>query len=150
MRTYISWNANFIWPSHYCQDMLCFTMLCMPTIALGEPRLFQYHRAHTLFWVARSTQLTRLANGPLPHEPDQIPCFRCRQLEPQNDRQPLTSRTAKRTRQAGERLARRAGEEVDGPEVWWRLLREAPLQLAAARRLYELMPKEAAGKLRLL
>ena len=59
-------------------------------------------------------------------------------------------RTAKRTRQAGERLARRAGEEVDGPEVWWRLLREAPLQLAAARRLYELMPKEAAGKLRLL
>ena len=112
VRTYISWNANFIWPSHYCQDMLCFTMLCMPTIALGEPRLFQYHRAHTLFWVARSTQLTRLANGPLPHEADQIPCFRCRQLEPQNDRQPLTSRTAKRTRQAGERLARRAGGGV--------------------------------------
>jgi len=32
--------------------MMCFTMLVMPTIALGSPETFQYHRAHTLFWVS--------------------------------------------------------------------------------------------------
>ena len=26
-KLYLAWNANFIWPSHYCADMMCFTML---------------------------------------------------------------------------------------------------------------------------
>ena len=99
MRLYLGWNANFVWPSHYCADM-AFTMLVTPSIALGDPAHFQYRRAHTLFWVARSTQLTRLARGPL-HRPEDIPCFRCKQLEPSDDRQPLTSRTARLTRAAG-------------------------------------------------
>merc|ERR1711971_1427757 len=30
---YLAWNANFIWPSHYCADMMCFTMLMTPTIS---------------------------------------------------------------------------------------------------------------------
>ena len=107
-------------------------------------------RAHTLFWTARSTQLTRLAAGPLPHEPDDIPCFRCRQLEPVSDRQPLTSRTAVRTRAAGERLAARAGHDVSGAAVWPRLLAELPKQMGSLARLYELMPKEGPAKLRLL
>ena len=55
-RLYLAWNANFIWPSHYCPDMMCFTMLAMPSIALGSPEAFQYRRAHSLFWVVRSTQ----------------------------------------------------------------------------------------------
>ena len=52
-KLYLAWNANFIWPSHYCADMMCFTMLAMPTIALGSPEAFQYNRAHSLFWVAQ-------------------------------------------------------------------------------------------------
>ena len=55
-RLYLAWNANFIWPSHYCPDMMCFTMLAMPSIALSSPEAFQYRRAHSLFWVVRSTQ----------------------------------------------------------------------------------------------
>ena len=147
---YLAWNANFVWPSHYCADMMAFTMLVAPTIALGDPRDFQYNRAHTLFWVARATQLTRLENGPLPHEPDAIPCFRCRQLEPIDDRQPLTSRTAKRTRAAGERLAARSGSDVSGSGVWWALLADVPAQLSSLVRLYRLMPKDGPAKLRLL
>ena len=46
--------------THFCSDMMCFTMLLMPTIALGRPDDFQYNRAHTLFWVVRSTQLSRM------------------------------------------------------------------------------------------
>ena len=121
-----------------------------PSIALGDPAHFQYRRAHSLFWVARSTQLTRLARGPLPHEPDDIPCFRCKQLEPLDDRQPLTSRTARLTRAAGERLAASVGEDVSGREVWWRLLADVPAQLRTLARLYQLMPKEGVAKLRLL
>ena len=56
MRLYLAWNANFIWPSHYCPDMMCFTMLAMPSIALSSPEAFQYRRAHSLFWVVRATQ----------------------------------------------------------------------------------------------
>ena len=143
-------DANFVWPSHYCKDMMAFTMLVTPSIALGAPGVFQYNRAHTLFWVARATQLTRLANGPLPHEPDDIPCFRCRQLKPAEDRQPLTSRTAQQTRRAGERLARRAGFDVSCGDVWQRLAADVPAQLARLVRLYRLMPKQGPGKLRLL
>ena len=55
-KLYLAWNANFIWPSHYCADMMCFTMLAMPTIALGSPEAFQYNRAHSLFWVAQPAQ----------------------------------------------------------------------------------------------
>jgi len=62
-RLYLAWNANFIWPSHYCPDMMCFTMLAMPSIALGSPEAFQYRRAHSIFWVVRSTQ-ARIAGQP--------------------------------------------------------------------------------------
>ena len=150
MRLYLGWNANFVWPSHYCADMMAFTMLVTPSIALGDPAHFQYRRAHTLFWVARSTQLTRLARGPLPHRPEDIPCFRCKQLEPSDDRQPLTSRTARLTRAAGERLAASVGEDVSAQDVWRRLLAGVPEQLRTLARLYHLMPKEGVAKLRLL
>jgi hypothetical protein len=145
---YLAWNANFIWPSHFCKDMMCFTMLAMPTIALGSPEAFQYHRAHSLFWVVRSTQLTRLARDP----DAPLDCFRCRQLEPATDRQPLTSRTAKLTRASGEALARKAGFDVsEGSGVWWRLATEVlPQQVRSAARLYERMPKASPTKLRLL
>ena len=29
-KLYLAWNANFIWPSHYCADMMCLTMLPNP------------------------------------------------------------------------------------------------------------------------
>ena len=110
----------------------------------------QYRRAHTLFWVARSTQISRITNGPLPHAPDAIPCFRCRQLPPVTDRQPLTTRTARMTRAAGERLASSYGADVGGTSVWWRLLQQVPQQMGSLRRIYQLMPKQSATKLKLL
>ena len=33
---YLAWNACFIWPSHYMSDMMCFSMLASPAIALGR------------------------------------------------------------------------------------------------------------------
>lgn len=154
---YLSWNANFIWPSHYFSDMMCFTMLATPSIALRPPSDFCYNRAHSLFWVVRSAQLTRLRErrrqreqpSPTLLEPR---CFHCRQLEPANDRQPLTSRTAVLTRAEGERLALSYGKDVsDGSGVWWKLaLAVAPTQLANLARLYWLMPKSSPTKLELL
>ena len=153
---YLAWNANFIWPSHYCSDMMCFTMLLMPTIALGRPADFQYHRAHTLFWVVRSTQLSRMrraeqlaASG---EGEGELPVFHCRQLVPLNDRQPLTTRTARLTRASGEALARKHGGDVsEGSGVWWRLGREVlPAQLRNLASLYSRMPKSGPAKLRLL
>ena len=168
-RTYLAWNANFIWPSHSCPDMMCFTMLVMPSIALGDAAHFQYRRAHTLFWVVRSTQLTRslsserrveraAAFGVSPAEmrkpagEQSAPCFHCRQLDPPGDRQPLTSRTALLTRRAGERLAAAHGEDVaEGSGVWRRLaVRDLPRQLASLARIYVRMPKVSPTKLRLL
>jgi len=32
IRLYLAWNANFIWPSHSCPDMMCFTMLAMTAL----------------------------------------------------------------------------------------------------------------------
>mmetsp|Transcript_33700 Transcript_33700/g.88606 ORF Transcript_33700/g.88606 Transcript_33700/m.88606 type:complete len:492 (+) Transcript_33700:24-1499(+) len=153
---YLAWNANFIWPSHYFSDMMCFTMLATPSIALRPPEEFCFNRAHSLFWVVRSAQLTRLQQrrepSPSSASRGEVPCFRCRQLEPSNDRQPLTSRTAELTRRAGERLAEAAREDVsDGSGVWRRLVFEvAPLQLSNLVRLYRLMPKTSPTKLRLL
>lgn len=168
-RLYLAWNANFIWPSHYCPDMMAFSMLCMPSIALGSPADFQYHRAHTLFWVVRSTQLTRrlsaeervsraTAFGVAPAElrkPAQlqeVPCFHCRQLEPLGDRQPLTSRTAALTRASGEKLAARNGADVSsGSGVWRQLATQVlPQQLASLARIYRRMPKRSPTKLDLL
>ena len=149
-RLYLAWNANFIWPSHFSRDMLCFTMLLTPTIALGSSTLFQYHRAHTLFWVVRSTQLTRLdeatalaTGAPGAPPSDQIPCFHCRQLSPETDRQPLTSRTAVETRASGERLARGYGADVSpGSGVWWRLATEVvPEQARSLAAIFGDMPK---------
>ena len=147
-RLYLAWNANFIWPSHYCADMMCFTMLVMPTISLGPPAAFQYRRAHTLFWVVRSTQLTRMARAP----DAPLACFQCRQLQPAGDRQPLTSRTARLTRASGEALARGAGSDVsEGSGVWWRLATQVlPQQIRSAARLYERMPKVSPTKLKLI
>ena len=98
--------------------------------------------------VVRSTQLTRMARDP----DTPLACFRCRQLEPADDRQPLTSRTARLTRASGEALARGAGSDVsEGSGVWWRLATEVlPAQLRSAARLYERMPKESPTKLKLL
>ena len=157
-RLYLAWNANFIWPSHYCADMMCFTMLLMPTIALGSPERFQYNRAHTLFWVVRSTQLTRMKRAAEQQQQQQqqqaveLPVFHCRQLEPMDDRQPLTSRTAKLTRASGEALARKHGDDVaEGSAVWWRLAVEVlPKQLRSMASLYGRMPKSGPFKLRLL
>jgi hypothetical protein len=98
--------------------------------------------------VVRSTQLTRMARDP----DTPLACFRCRQLEPADDRQPLTSRTARLTRASGEALARGAASDVsEGSGVWWRLATEVlPAQLRSAARLYERMPKESPTKLKLL
>ena len=41
--------------------MMCFTMLAMPTIALGSPEAFQYNRAHSLFWAPQHAQSAALA-----------------------------------------------------------------------------------------
>ena len=41
--------------------MMCFTMLAMPTIALGSPDAFQYNRAHSLFWAPQHAQSAPLA-----------------------------------------------------------------------------------------
>jgi len=158
-RLYRAWNANFIWPSHFCSDMMCFTLLLMPTIALGRPDDFQYNRAHTLFWVVRSTQLSRmrraeqLAGAAADGEPEgEIPVFHCKQLEPTSDRQPLTTRTARLTRASGEALARKHGQDVsEGSGVWWRLGTEVlPKQLGALASLYSQMPKSGPLKLRLI
>ena len=88
----------------------------------------------------------------LPPEEQQVPCFRCRQLEPMNDRQPLTSRTAKLTRAEGERLARACGEDVgESSGVWRRLATEVvPRGLASLARVYGRMPKLSLTKIRLL
>lgn len=153
---YLGWNANFIWPSHYCPDMLCFAMLVTPTIALGEPATFGYNRAHSLFWVVRATQLSRMrtevalaAAGR--GRPEQTPCFRCKQLEPLDDRQPITSRTAVFTRAAGERLAAASGADVSGPGVWWQLATDVlPRRARDASLLYQLMPRSSPLKLKLL
>ena len=127
------------------------SMLLAPTIALGGPSTFAYHRAHSLFWVVRSTQLSRLRHATSYHATGSAPCFRCRQLEPLTDRQPLTSRTAVLTRAAGEQLAAAAGEDVAGEGVWRRLWLElVPQQAQQIGRLYRLMPKDGPGKLRLL
>lgn len=169
LRLYLAWNANFIWPSHYCPDMMCFTMLAMPSLALGPPEQFQYRRAHTLFWVVRSTQITRRMCGAervaraaafgvpasefeRPPAEQQVPCFHCRQLEPRSDRQPLTSRTAKLTRAEGEVLARACGGDVgEGSGVWRRLALEVvPEQITSLTRVYSRMPKRGLAKLRLL
>ena len=146
--------------------MMCFAMLLAPTISLGSPTTFQYLRAHSLFWVVRSTQLTRMrrdaeraaaaaAGGgqqPQPEASEQVRCFHCRQLEPMDDRQPLTSRTAVRTRASGERLARARGEDVsEGSGVWWRLFTQVvPQQARSLVRVYRAMPKASPTKLRLL
>lgn len=143
---YLAWNACFIWPAHADPSMMSFTMLAMPSIALGPPAAFQYSRAHTLLWVVRSTQLSR-ARATHPRGGR----FRCRPLPPLSDRQPITTRTARLTRAAGERLAAEAGEDVRSAAVWWRLLVDVlPSQLGAAARVYGLMPKEGLTKLRLL
>ena len=159
---YLAWNANFIWPSHENDDMMCFSMLLAPTISLGSPTTFQYLRAHSLFWVVRSTQLTRMrrdaeraaaaAGGEQPEASEQVRCFRCRQLEPMDDRQPLTSRTAVRTRASGEALARARGEDVsEGSGVWWRLFTQVvPQQARSLVSVYRAMPKASPTKLRLL
>jgi hypothetical protein len=138
--------------------MMCFTMLLMPTIALGGPRSFAYNRAHTLFWVVRSAQLSRLRDdrtrsNALPGDAQRTlppPCFHCREAPQPYDRQPLTTRMARLTRAAGERLAAAAGEDVSGAGVWWRLAtREAPAHLGLAWDLYKRMPKVSSTKLRL-
>lgn len=151
---YLAWNACFIWPSHFYADMLCFSMLLAPTISLGDAEAFGYLRAHSLFWVVRSTQLSRLANrraAAACGRPAEAPCFRCRTLEPAHDRQPITSRTALLTGASGERLAAAAGEDVSGGAVWWRLaLQVAPQQLRRMWHLWRLMPKSSPTKLRLL
>lgn len=159
---YLAWNANFIWPSHFYEDMLCFTMLLTPSIALGPPGEFQYRRAHTLLWVVRSAQLTTMARaaaraaaepaGGAPPTPEQLPCFRCRQLEPPEDRQPLTSRTAVLTRASGEALARASGDDVsEGSGVWKRLATEVvPQQVGNLVRIWRRMPKDGPFKLTLL
>jgi len=155
---YLGWNANFIWPSHFCPDMLCFAMLVAPTIALGPaaPATFGYNRAHSLFWVVRATQLSRMrAEAALAAagagRPEQTPCFRCKQLEPLDDRQPITSRTAVLTRAAGERLAAERGADVSGADVWWRLATEVlPRRARDASLLYQLMPRSSPLKLKLL
>jgi hypothetical protein len=153
---YLTWNANFIWPSHYTADMMCFSMLVAPRIALGAPADFGYQRAHSLFWVVRSNQLSRLQRADADAGPDterakELPCFRCRPLEPLSDRQPLTTRTAVRTRASGEHLAASVDEDVSDATIWWRLLLEiAPKQLGSLARLYARMPKSSPTKLRLL
>jgi hypothetical protein len=139
------------------KDMMCFTMLLMPTIALGGPRTFAYNRAHTLFWVVRSAQLSRLrddrirtAAGPAGVSAPP-PCFRCRGAPQPGDRQPLTTRMARLTRDAGQRLAEAAGKDVSGAAVWWRLAtHHAPTQLRLAWDIYARMPKVSPTKLRLL
>jgi len=150
---YLSWNANFIWPSHFMKDMMCFSMLLTPAVALDGPQTFGYNRAHTLFWVVRSAQLTRLkeerarANS----VPSEAPCFHCRGAPLPHDRQPLTTQMARLTRAEGEALARAAGEDVGGGALWWRLALEvAPEQLRRAWSLYTMMPKSSPTKLRLL
>ena len=120
---------------------------------------------HVRFQVVRSSQLTRLAraaerderrrrrgDGAATAADEQIPCFHCRQLEPLDDRQPLTSRTAALTRRAGEALAAAAGDDVgEGSGVWWRLATQvAPQQLRSLARIYRRMPKRGPFKLRLL
>lgn len=142
--------------------MLCFAMLLTPAVALGGPRTFGQRRAHTLFWTVRSAQLSRLderlarrAGGDAHAQgraaQPQAPRFHCRQLEPSDDRQPLTTRAAKRTRADGEALAASVGEDVGGAEAWRRLaLDVAPRQLLQIARLYSQMPKESPTKLRLL
>jgi len=136
---------------------MCFTMLLMPTIALGGPRSFAYNRAHTLFWVVRSAQLSRLRDDRVRADAEPAgaspppPCFHCRGAPLPNDRQPLTTRMARLTRAAGERLASAAGEDVSGAAVWWRLATQhAPAQLRVAWDIYERMPKASPSKLRLL
>lgn len=166
---YLAWNANFIWPSHYCPDMMCFSMLATPAIALAKPEVFQYNRAHSLFWVVRSNQLTRMLSTTeraeraaafgvtadlfeKPVAQKQVPCFHCRQLEPANDRQPLTSRTAVLTRESGEALAKKAGLDVsESSDVWRQLATQVvPQQIWSALQLYRKMPKSSATKLKLL
>jgi len=148
---YLAWNANFIWPSHFSSDMLCFAMLVAPRIALGPPSAFAYLRAHSLFWVVRSNQIARLERGGAAAADGELPCFRCRQLEPLDDRQPLTSRTAVRTRAAGEALLDAAGDDDLAARGVGRLLLDAaPRQLASIARLYARAPKASPTKLRLL
>jgi len=166
---YLAWNANFIWPAHYCPDMMCFSMLAAPAIALAKPEVFQYNRAHSLFWVVRSNQLTRMLSTTeraeraaafgvtadafeQPVAQEQVPCFHCRQLEPASDRQPLTSRTAVLTRESGEALAKKAGLDVsESSDVWRQLATEVvPQQIWSALQLYRKMPKASATKLKLL
>lgn len=154
---YLAWNANFIWPSHYMKDMMCFTMLLTPTIALDGPATFAYNRAHTLLWVVRSAQLTRLrderarATAPQQDQSAPAPCFRCRGAPLPHDRQPLTTRMAKLTRASGEQLAAAAGDDVSGNMVWWQLATQvAPRELARAWQLYVRMPKASPTKFRLL
>ena len=75
----------------------------------------------------------------------------CRQLEPLDDRQPLTSRTAVRTRAAGEALLDAAGDDDLAARGVGRLLLDAaPRQLASIARLYARAPKASPTKLRLL
>jgi len=147
---YCAWNANFIWPSHYYDDMMCFTMLLTPTIALGSPETFWYDRTHSLFWVVRSAQLTAMRRALEQQPSDEVRCFHCRQLNPPSDRQPLTSRTARVTRALGERLATASGDDVsEGSGVWWRLATQVvPEQLRRWPRIYQRMPKESPFKLK--
>ena len=131
--------------------MLCFAMLVAPRIALGPPSAFAYLRAHSLFWVVRSNQIARLERGGAAAADGELPCFRCRQLEPLDDRQPLTSRTAVRTRAAGEALLDAAGDDDLAARGVGRLLLDAaPRQLASIARLYARAPKVSPTKLRLL
>ena len=142
---YLAWNANFIWPAHETADMLAFAMLLTPTISLGGPETFGYDRAHSLFWVVRSAQLSRAERRT--HAARR---WRIRQLPPAHDRQPLTTRGAKLTRAAGELLAASVGEDVARGSAWARVGRLLPAQLARAARVYAMMPKASPAKLRLL
>ena len=73
----------------------------------------------------------------------------CRQLEPLDDRQPLTSRTAVRTRAAGEALDAAGDDDLAARGVGRLLLDAAPRQLASTRDCMR-APKASPTKLRLL
>jgi len=148
---YLVWNACFVWPAH-APDMMCFAMLLTPSIACGSPSLFQYNRAHSLFWVVRATQLTKrqhYASTAETRQPAQW--IRADGATPQ-DRQPLTTRMSKLTGAQGEQLAARAGVDISGSRVWYRFVVEIlPTQLASFLQVYRAMPKGSSfGKLRLL
>ena len=146
---YLVWNACFVRPAH-APDMMCFAMLLTPSIATASPRLFQYNRAHTLFWVVRATQLTVRQQtaaevGGERQPPDSW--IRADGATPEN-RQPLTTRMAVLTGRQGECLAAASGEDVSDSLAWWRFALEiVPQQIWNLARLYRMMPKSSAGKL---